>query len=116
MTNVTGFCFVVSPLKGNIKFNTEVARALCRYCLFELRLCPIASHLYFPSFLREDDPIERHIGIRLGQFLAKSLPQVERVIYLSDKMSAGMTMDLKAMEGLAVNPISLNELVNKGYL
>ena len=57
--------FICSPYRGDIEKNVEKARyysrmaAVCGYC-------PITPHLFFPQFLKDDDPQERIKAIKLG--------------------------------------------------
>jgi hypothetical protein len=49
---------------------------------------PLASHGYFPFFLRESDPLEREAGIQAGFQL---WPLASRIIFYTDYgMSKGM--------------------------
>ena len=63
--------FICSPYRGDVKKHVEQARyysrmaAVCGYC-------PVTPHLFFPQFLKDDDPQERIKAIKLGIELMKS--------------------------------------------
>lgn len=74
------FCVVESRFKGGDGWteseNLMAARFYCRKAV-EFGYNPVASHLFYPQFLADNDPRERAIGIELGLQLATVLrPEV----------------------------------------
>lgn len=57
--------FICSPFRGNIKENTKKAVFYGRIAIGDDEI-PIVPHLYFPTFLDENDPNERMKGIEMG--------------------------------------------------
>lgn len=57
--------YICSPFAGDTRNNIEKAR---RYCAFavERGYIPYASHLFFPQFLKDDDPEQRGLGLFMG--------------------------------------------------
>lgn len=59
------FIFVCSPLRGNTIENIHFAIERCREIAL-LGFIPIAPHLYFTRFLRDENEQERRLGIAYG--------------------------------------------------
>jgi hypothetical protein len=62
---------VESPYRGTNRFERLENAAFCRRCCYHVYKeghIPFASHLFFPEFLNEDDPVERKAGIEGGYF------------------------------------------------
>jgi hypothetical protein len=57
--------FICSPYRGDVEFNTRVARLLCREALAR-GLAPFAPHLLYPQMLDDSNEIERALGIASG--------------------------------------------------
>ncbi len=62
--------FVCSPLRGDTEANMERARGYCRQ-VFEAGYTPLAPHLIFTQFLRDNVPEERAAGMEMGAKLLK---------------------------------------------
>lgn len=67
--------FISSPYRGDVKANTEKARAYSRSA-YEEGCIPIAPHLLFPQFLDEDNERERADGIAMGLELLRDCDEV----------------------------------------
>ena len=57
--------FICSPFRGDVEGNSAKAAGYCRRAYEEGNL-PIAPHLLFPQFLKEDSLKERADGIAMG--------------------------------------------------
>lgn len=75
-----------------IEKNKTYARAACKDCMRQGEI-PFASHLFFPQFLDEDNPVEREIGIAAGYCFWKEFDRI--VFYIDNGISPGMA---KALE------------------
>ena len=64
--------YVCSPFSGDIETNTENAKRYCRFAV-DSNAIPLAPHLHYPSFMREDDPAEREMGLFFGIVLLSLL-------------------------------------------
>ena len=60
--------FICSPFRGDVEGNSAKAAGYCRKAYEEGNL-PIAPHLLFPQFLKEDSLKERADGIAMGMEL-----------------------------------------------
>ena len=56
--------FICSPFRGDVEGNSAKAAGYCRRAYEEGNL-PIAPHLLFPQFLKEDSLKERADGIAM---------------------------------------------------
>lgn len=65
--------YVCSPYSGDVKVNTELAKAYCRYVV-EQGNVPIAPHLMFPQFL--DEETERELALQMDLVLMESCNEV----------------------------------------
>lgn len=94
--------FICSPYRGNVEKNLAVARtharmaAICGYC-------PVAPHLFFPQFLKDNRPEERILGITLGVELMKSC---DEVWIFGSTISTGMAYELEQVKKLGI-PVRL---------
>ena len=57
--------YVASPFAGDVPTNVKNARKYCRFTAKKKKI-PIASHLLYPQFLRDDIPVERELGTLFG--------------------------------------------------
>ena len=80
---------IESPYAGNIERNVAYARAAMADCLARGE-APYASHLLYtqPGVLRDEDPLEREIGITAG-FAWRDVADLT-VFYVDLGWSAGM--------------------------
>jgi hypothetical protein len=83
-----------SPYNGDVERNVRYARAALRDSL-KLGEAPIASHLLYtqPGVLRDDDAVERAMGIAAG--LAWGKHAEATVVYLDLGLSEGMRQGIE---------------------
>lgn len=83
--------FICSPYAGDTECNTRRARGYCRFAVS--RNCiPIAPHLLFPQFMKEDDPEQRRLGIFFGLVLQK---KCQEVWVFGRNISRGMAVEIE---------------------
>ncbi len=63
--------FICSPYRGNIEENMKKAKFYGKIVIGIGRI-PVIPHLYFPTFLDENNPNERMTGIEMGLELMDS--------------------------------------------
>ena len=83
--------YVCSPYRGDTKKNTENAK---RYSWIEALhgAIPITPHLYFTTFLDDDNICDRSQGLRMGKAL---LLECKEVHVYADEVSEGMIEEIK---------------------
>lgn len=104
--------FICSPYRADdddplervktIQRNIQMARTGCRIAV-ERGFIPIAPHLYFPQFLREDT--EREIGIGMGLHM---LSMCDELWVLGRKVSDGMAKEISCARELGL-PVRIME-------
>ena len=101
---------VESPYAGNIERNAAYARR-CLWDSLKRGEAPIASHLLFPGFLRDEIPEERALGIEAGLAWVKVADRM--VVYVDYGISSGME---NAMSRARLHniPIELREINERG--
>ena len=57
--------FICSPYAGDTVSNILRAQGYCRKAVAEGHI-PFAPHLFFPQFLKDEDPQEREKGMSMG--------------------------------------------------
>ena len=67
--------YVVSRYAGDIERNVAAAVRCCQYAIRQ-KAIPVASHLLYPTMLRDDDPAERELGTQMGLALLAACDQV----------------------------------------
>ena len=99
--------FICSPYSGDIAYNVEVARSLCRMAL--LRECaPFAPHLLYPQMLDDDAPNEREAGIRAGlEFMAVC---DEVWAFTRNGVSSGMRREIEHAHKLGLRVVVVEQL------
>jgi len=96
--------FICSPYRGDVGENIANAIRYCKDVIKQGHL-PIAPHLYFPSFLDDDNPDEREQGIRLGLELLKLVDEMW-VYGKPSELSEGMKREV-------VTAFNLMQLYNR---
>lgn len=76
--------------KDELTANVERARNACRILSF-LGYLPLAPHLYFTQFLKDDDEKERQEGMELG---LRWLEQADEVWMFGKTISEGMSKEI----------------------
>ena len=88
--------FICSPYRGDIEANLKVAREMGRLAAM-CHCVPIIPHLVFPQFLKDNEPKERILGIRLGCELLKDCDELWIV---GNKVTDGMRFEIEAAKKL----------------
>ena len=83
--------YVCSPYVGDVESNVKAARRYSRFAV-ETGYIPIAPHLLFPQFLRDDDPTEHQLGIFFGNAL---MSKCSEVWVFGSTISPGMAAEIK---------------------
>lgn len=83
--------YICSPYAGDVRRNTELARAYCAAAVTE-GVIPVAPHLIFPQFLDDSDPKQREIGLMMGLEL---LNKCEELWLCTQEMFPGMVLEYK---------------------
>ena len=118
--------FVCSPYRpkssdpvealAEIAANTERAQKACRL-LTKLGYLPLAPHLYFTSFLQDEDAGEREDGILMG---LKWLEMASELFCFGDEITEGMSIEIARAKELGI-PVKMlpepdvlvQELINR---
>ena len=74
------------------------ARAACRLAL-RRGYVPVAPHIYFPQFLRDEEPNERRIGVEVG---LKCLEYCDELWAIGDRISEGMASEIAHANELGI--------------
>ena len=83
--------YICSPYAGDVEKNVEAARAYSRFAV-DAGYIPIAPHLLFPQFLKDDDPKERELGLFFGNAL---MSKCAEVWVFGKTISPGMEAEIK---------------------
>lgn len=90
--------YIASPYAGNIEVNVAFAKLACRYAMSQGHT-PVAVHLLYPQMLRDSDPAERELGLRLGH---RVLRACDELWVCGDLLSAGMKREIQEAKALGV--------------
>ena len=82
--------YICSPFRGSVGKNIAKAKLYSRYAISRCCL-PVAPHLLYPRFLRDDVESEREIGICCGLCL---LDKCTEIWVFGEKLSQGMKREL----------------------
>lgn len=82
--------YVVSPYSGDVSNNVEAARKYCRFVAMKKHI-PLASHLIYPQFLKDDNPAERELGTMFGMAL---LAMCDEVWVFGKERTTGMKAEI----------------------
>lgn len=77
--------------KSQLEANVQRAKDACRL-LSELGFLPLAPHLYFTQFLRDEDAQEREAGISMGMCW---LEEADEVWVFGEAISEGMAAEIE---------------------
>ncbi len=83
--------YICSPYSGNVKENTRRTQEFCRFA-FEEGQIPLAPHLMFPQFLKDEDPEERQLALFMDIVL---LGKCDELWVLETTVSAGMKAEIE---------------------
>lgn len=78
--------YICSKYAGDVMNNIISARDYCRFAAMNGYI-PVASHLLFTQFLRDEDPAERKLGLFFGNIL---MDKCDEVWIFGAELSAGM--------------------------
>lgn len=102
--------------KAELESDIQRAKAACRI-LTTLGFMPLAPHLYFTAFLKDEETQERENGIQMG---LRWLEEADEVWVFGDTISEGMAVEIaraKALDKPVRNlpePSRMVELLIKG--
>lgn len=102
--------------KAELESNVHRAKTACRI-LTTLGFMPLAPHLYFTSFLKDEEKKEREDGIRMG---LRWLEEADEIWVFGDTISEGMAVEISRAKELAKpvrnlpEPSRMVELLIKG--
>ena len=83
--------YICSPLSGDIPGNQEKARRYCRFAV-DSGCIPLAPHLFFPQFMREDSRAERDLALFMDIVL---LSKCAELWVFGSTISKGMSMEIE---------------------
>lgn len=92
------FIYIASPFRGAVEINTEKARSYCCQLVEEGKI-PIAPHLYFPQFLKDDDPQERECSMAMNR---KLLSFCEELRVFGEETTSGMEEEIRVARELGI--------------
>lgn len=95
--------YICSPLRGNDRLSMEqhlqLAKDLSRWVKVEQRRIPLTPHLYFTTFLDDDIPEERELGMAGGRALLGLVDEVY-IFPLNGYISEGMRAEMEHLDRL----------------
>lgn len=83
--------YVCSPLSGNVAENQEKARRYCRFAV-DSGCIPLAPHLFFPQFMRDDAKAERDLALFMDIVL---LSKCAELWVFGSTISKGMSIEIE---------------------
>ena len=83
--------YICSPYAGDVEHNVKAAQAYSRHAV-DQGCIPIAPHLLFPQILRDDQPMERKLGLVFGLAV---LCKCAEVWVFGSRISPGMEAEIK---------------------
>ena len=99
------FVYICSPFrpispspKTELTINISLARDACTLACYR-GYTPIAPHLYFPQFLRDDMEAERKLGLSIGLQL---ISRCQELWIVSRRISVGMSAEIKEAQRAGV--------------
>lgn len=82
--------YICSPYAGDVEKNVEKAKQYCRFAIANYCI-PIAPHLFFPAFLRDEVESERKIGMYCATCL---LDKCSEVWIFGSELTDGMKQEI----------------------
>ena len=86
--------YICSPLSGDVEGNQEKAARYCRFAV-QKDCIPIASHLFFPQFMDDNDAKQRDLGLYMATVL---LTKCSEVWVFGRRISSGMAAEIYKAE------------------
>ncbi len=87
--------YVASRYAGDVDTNVKNAIRYCRLVI-DRGYMPIASHLLYPRILRDDDPVERELGMLFGLALLRDCDEV----WVFGEVSPGVAREIEEAKRL----------------
>ena len=87
--------YVASRYAGDVEANVKAAIRYCRLVI-DRGYMPIASHLLYPRILRDDDPVERELGMLFGLALLRDCDEV----WVFGEVSPGVAREIEEAKRL----------------
>lgn len=87
--------YVASRYAGDVEANVKAAIRYCRLVI-DRGYMPIASHLLYPQILRDDDPVERELGMLFGLALLRDCDEV----WVFGEVSPGVAREIEEAKQL----------------
>ena len=87
--------YVASRYAGDVDTNVKNAIRYCRLVI-DRGYMPIASHLLYPQILRDDDPVERELGMLFGLALLRDCDEV----WVFGEVSPGVAREIEEAKRL----------------
>ena len=87
--------YVASRYAGDVDTNVKAAIRYCRLVI-DRGYMPIASHLLYPQILRDDDPVERELGMLFGLALLRDCDEV----WVFGEVSPGVAREIEEAKRL----------------
>lgn len=100
--------YICSPYRGAVEQNTLVAQALCRRAVAQ-GAAPYAPHLYLPGVFRDDDPVERTVGMAVGLEFLRACHEIW--VYTPAGISEGMKCEIEVAGKLGIRRIAITQPV-----
>lgn len=91
MKKKTMTVFVCSPYRGDVEGNVKRARGYAKF-IAGCGYVPIIPHLFYPTFLSDDDAEERILGITLG---VEQMKGCDEFWMYGTHISEGMAFELE---------------------
>ena len=83
--------YICSPLSGDIPGNQDKARRYCRFAV-DSGYIPLAPHLFFPQFMRENVQAERDLALFMDVVL---LSKCAEIWVFGSTISKGMSIEIE---------------------
>ena len=86
--------YICSPYAGDVKQNVRRTQAYCRFAV-QKNCVPIATHLLFPQFMDDTDPVQRQHALFMSRLL---LTKCNEVWVFGETISQGMASEIRKAE------------------
>lgn len=90
--------YICSPYQDDPRRNLKMTRAYCRE-VYECGYIPVAPHLHFPQFLRDDKPKERRDGLMMA---TEILRRCNSLLICGDRITEGMMTEIQLAKQLGM--------------
>jgi len=93
--------YIASPYSGDIENNVKLARDYCRFAVSE-GVNPVAAHLLYPQFLKDNDLEQRQLGLALALEL---LRKCDQIWVFGEYISKGMAGEIDEAERVGITVV-----------